>query len=439
MKYTTLFRSIAMATILCYCAVLAQAGQVITDEHRVWAKQRVEQEGKLVGPPTTTNSIAVLNFNNNSQQTELDPLQKGLALMLITDLAKVEQIQVVERVRMQALLDEMDLSPVAPEDDETIFRVGKLLATYYVTRGNIITEQADNLLINLSLLDVPFTSGIDLPPAAGTVETLIQMEKSLLFNIIQQMNIELTPGKRAELEEPMSSDTAALLDLFQGLDFSDKDQYAEAAEMYEQALVKDPDLKIAESGLQELNDMGLVAADEVPMLEEGPPPPEPEGGLSTTVKVGIGAAALAVAGVGAYYAFKEDDDPPPPPDPDTLNPPSVDSVDPSEGSTLNCSSGSVTFAFSEPMNRTGQVFISVNGATLDNFFNTKQSWDDQWNEENFTVSWNHPAATNQYCTAEPGADSGGMISITLSNFQDSSGSALSGKSRFSYRGRNFRQ
>src|SRR4051812_48202211 len=53
--------------------------------------------------------VTVLYFDNNSDRRELDVLRKGLADMLVTDLAAVEGLQVVEREKLQKLLDEMKL------------------------------------------------------------------------------------------------------------------------------------------------------------------------------------------------------------------------------------------------------------------------------------------------------------------------------------------
>ncbi len=435
LRNTAIIRLLTMSTILFYCAALAQAGQIITEEHRSWAKQIVEQEGQQVREATAPNSIAVLNLNNKSEQAQLNLLRKGLALMLITDLAKVEQIQVTERVRMQALLDEVGIGDSGPENDETTIRVGKLLGVHYSTSGNILADEANYFKIDLSVYEVLFKQIAGQPFVAGALDELYRLEKEILFQIIQLMNVDISPEKRAELEVPMSTDTDALLDFFQGIDYSDKGQYAEAAKMYNQALMKDPDLEMAASALQELKDVGLLAAsEEIPMLEEGPPPPEAEEGLSTAAKVGIGLAAVAAVGAGVYYYNDQDDDDEPPPDPDTLRAPSVESVDPTEGTTLNCLSGAVTFIFSESMLQVGKVYITANDSNLDHFFNIKESWDDQWDDVNFTVSWAHPLSTSQYCKDD---NTKVLINISLANFQDKTGNALNGKKRFQYNGKNF--
>ena len=69
----------------------------------VWFK--VDEERKRNGPPEKADpgikTLAVLYFENNSivDKETLDPLSKGLAEMLVTDLAKISGLQVVERER----------------------------------------------------------------------------------------------------------------------------------------------------------------------------------------------------------------------------------------------------------------------------------------------------------------------------------------------------
>jgi len=72
----------------------ARAGQVVTDEVRGWARRTLQEE-KALKTAEGRNTVAVLYFQNKTGQPDLNPLQKGFALMLITDLSKVSTLQVV--------------------------------------------------------------------------------------------------------------------------------------------------------------------------------------------------------------------------------------------------------------------------------------------------------------------------------------------------------
>ena len=77
---------------------LSWARLVVTDETRSWAKKVVAQEQglKTLSMP---NTVAIFDFNNKTELAKLDPLGKGVALMLTTDLCKVKHLQLVERAK----------------------------------------------------------------------------------------------------------------------------------------------------------------------------------------------------------------------------------------------------------------------------------------------------------------------------------------------------
>ena len=70
------------------------AGQVITEDARLWARKVLKEE-KTLQTVEGKNTLAVLYFQNMTGKMELDPLQKGLTLMLITDLSGVKDLQLL--------------------------------------------------------------------------------------------------------------------------------------------------------------------------------------------------------------------------------------------------------------------------------------------------------------------------------------------------------
>ena len=258
MQNSSFFRLLCTLVLCLYTTIATvQAGQVITSEDRTWAKQSLDQEAQL-GDIQDSRSIAILNYHNLTVQDQLNPLQKGLALMLITDLSKVESLVVVERIRMQALVDELELGTSGLVDIDTAPRIGRLLRAYHIVGGEFRSGSSQPLEITSTLINVPFETLTDLPPSTGSLDELYRLEKKVLFSIIENLKVEVTPEKKKELTEPLSLSSAALLALFMGIDFSDKGMYTEAADMYSQALAEDPNLKIAQDSLQELKDGALL-------------------------------------------------------------------------------------------------------------------------------------------------------------------------------------
>jgi len=384
------------------------AGQVVTKELSQWANQAIANEEALPAV-SSAKSIAVLYFQNLTTDPSYDPLQKGMSIMLTNDLSKIKDLKVVDRARLQALLEQIEV------DTETVPRIGRLLGARFLSSGDILKGTVTQLKVDPNLLDVLDKTTVSQPAAEGNLNDLIAIEKEILFEIVRLMDITLTPAQKVELEKPMSTSVPALMLFFKGVDASDNGKYSEAADLYKQALAKDPDLSMAKDAVKEIKALDLL-----PKAAEAAPKE-----LSPLLKwsaIGLGVAAV---GVGSYFAADaisgSDDDEPPPPPPDTSQP-MVTRTTPRAGSDVNCSSGFVEFHFSEAMNPSaGQV------TAVDSSWAVSTTY---WKDEVLTLimEW---VNDDEFCSAEY-PDDGGRITFQLTGFTDEKGNALSGEKRFTY-------
>lgn len=233
------------------------AGEVITEDAKLWAREVLKEE-KTLQAVEGRNTLAVLYFQNKTGQIELDPLQKGLTLMLITDLSGVKGLQLVERVRLQALIEETGLAVSGLVEPSTPSRIGKLLGAQWLVGGDIGVGQSAQLQIQSHLLEVLTQSILGRPMAKGQLSDLFSMEKELLFNIIRLLKIKVTPAEEEELRKPISTNINALIALFKGVDESDRGNYEKASELYKKALKEDPNIGVAKEALEELKNLGLI-------------------------------------------------------------------------------------------------------------------------------------------------------------------------------------
>ena len=104
--------------------------------------------GKTVKP-----TIAILYFDYGGKKTELEPLREGLAQMLITDLAELGEIRVVERARLNAVLEEQKLAASGKVDAATAARIGKLLGARELVVGSFF-DLAGALRIEARVVEV---------------------------------------------------------------------------------------------------------------------------------------------------------------------------------------------------------------------------------------------------------------------------------------------
>ena len=233
------------------------AGEVVTPERSEWAKRVIAGE-KSLKSISQSNTLAVLYFRNMSGSSMFDPFQKGIAIMLITDLSKLKKLQVVERVKLQAIMEELKLGMSGLTERGQGPRVGRLLGAAYILGGDLGQGRgSDHVTVNSELLKVMDQIRVGAFSEEGGLEQFFQIEKALLFRIIDLLKIELTPAEKKMLATPMSTSMKALIFYFRGVDQSDRHNFQEAGELYKKALKEDSSLFAAGDALQELQKLGL--------------------------------------------------------------------------------------------------------------------------------------------------------------------------------------
>ncbi|MDW7681367.1 MAG: CsgG/HfaB family protein, partial [bacterium] len=83
-------------------------------------------------------TIAILDFSNNClfDKDKYASLSPGLAEILITELNKIQSIQIVERQKINQLIQEMQLAQSGLVSEETGVQVGKLVGAKYLVFGS---------------------------------------------------------------------------------------------------------------------------------------------------------------------------------------------------------------------------------------------------------------------------------------------------------------
>jgi TolB-like protein len=297
MKIKRLFILIVFTLFSMVTFTVAWGGQVVTDEARSWAKQVFEQE-KSLKVTVAPNALAVLYFSNLTRQRDLDPLQKGIAIMLITDLSKVKSLTVVERIHLQALLEEMKLGETGLVNKDTAPSVGKLLGAHWLVGGNIQSAQANLLQVKSDILDVPTTQITEQPGAQGIMDELLRMEKDLVFEIVKSLEIEPSPQEEVELRKPITTNIKALLAFSRCIDESDRKNYQEAANFCQAALINDPSFTLAQQTLYELSSLGVAGATAAGATAAGTTPGATVAGVTAGVAAIVTPPAVLIGGSG---------------------------------------------------------------------------------------------------------------------------------------------
>jgi tetratricopeptide (TPR) repeat protein len=210
--------------------------RLISTQIKDEVKVALEKEQHIDVAAIPENTVAVLYFKNIGKSKELDPLQKGLAEMLITDLSKANELDVIERIRMQKLLEEMGLGMTGIVDQATAPRIGKLLGTSEIVNGSFLDLDMENIRIDAGITEARTAEFEKAEEVTGALEKFFQVEKILVFNIIDQMGISLTQEERDQILTIPTENMLAFLAFCRGLDYEDRGMFQEAIDEYQNAL-----------------------------------------------------------------------------------------------------------------------------------------------------------------------------------------------------------
>jgi TolB-like protein len=207
--------------------------------------------------------IAVLYFDYTGRDEALAVLAKGLAQMLISDLAAVDGACIVERERLQALLDEMKLSRGSHFDARTASRVGRLLGARYVVLGNYL-DLLGMLRINADLVDVETGVHAAGTSAVGKPEEFLALEQKLSAALAQAIATRLPapvdagppsalrPSGRAGAKPPARLPLKTAVQYAKALDAQDRGDRTAATAGLQAVVQEQPDFALATGELERL-------------------------------------------------------------------------------------------------------------------------------------------------------------------------------------------
>lgn len=156
--------------------------------------------------PAWAGAVAVLYFDNQGNP-DLEPLRVGLTQMIVTDLASDPKIEVVERTRIQDLLDELKLGHSGRVDPATSARIGQLVGAEYLVLGTYF-ELAGTLRIDARLVRVQTGEIVAAAGRSGATTDLLGMEKSIAASIAAALE-EHAPNPAAATPHEAPAERAA--------------------------------------------------------------------------------------------------------------------------------------------------------------------------------------------------------------------------------------
>ena len=171
------------------------------------------------------DTVCVLYFENNTGDTEYDVLGKGLADMFVTELSSVDDLELVERSRLDDLLGELELQRGEAFDPETVQELGKVAGARYAVTGSF-TRFEDTFRIDARMIEVENGKVVTASKVEGEKGDFFRLVSDLSGSFSEALGAHFDPDK-STLGEGVDVETA--LAYSKAIDLADQGQLSEAS------------------------------------------------------------------------------------------------------------------------------------------------------------------------------------------------------------------
>jgi TolB-like protein/Flp pilus assembly protein TadD len=206
-----------------------------------YAGSRSANEPLRPGPAAPAKSIAVLPFENLSDDKSATYFADGIQDEILTKLASVADLKVISRTSTAKYKSK-------PEDLKT---VSQQLGVANVLEGTV-QRAADKVRVNVQLIDARADSHLWAKSYDRDIKDVFAVESEVAQEIADSLQAKLSPAEATTLTKAPTADTAAY-DLFLKGEFELRlantslkpEAFDQAAAWYEQAIARDPKFALA--------------------------------------------------------------------------------------------------------------------------------------------------------------------------------------------------
>ena len=183
-------------------------------------------------------SIAVLPFENLSDEKQNAYFADGVQDEILTDLAKVADLKVISRTSVM---------PYKTGIARNLREIGKQLGVSHLLEGSV-QRSANHIRVNAQLIDARTDAHLWAQTYDRDLADVFAIQSEIAKTIADQLQAKILPREKSDIEKPPTKDVAAY-DLYvratEAIDAAPnsqngKEKFLEAVGLLEQATVRDP-------------------------------------------------------------------------------------------------------------------------------------------------------------------------------------------------------
>lgn len=187
----------------------------------------------LAGPtrPQAKKAVAVLQYENNTGDAQYDNLGRALSTMMMSDLSVVDEIQLVERDRIEDITKELQLQNSGYVDPATAQSLGQIVGAEYVVTGDFSTIDPE-MHLDTRIVRVATSEVVKTAQVTGQKNQLFDLQQQLADQFMDGLSVVLTEEDRARLREQQEAnridDLETMVAFSQALCLMDNGYYVDA-------------------------------------------------------------------------------------------------------------------------------------------------------------------------------------------------------------------
>jgi TolB-like protein len=208
---------------------------------KLYYESRKEFSGsyEIERPDPGMKTMAIIDFMNRSidKKTQYDPMEKGFADLMIHRLNNSTDLKVVERDRIQWILDEIKLQD--QYNMEGAVRMGKQLGVQTVLMGSFIVMK-NEIYLGARLVKVETSEILLSDEIRGDLDDFFELIDKLGVKIAENINVSLKPDEEETVSDYEGPSLDAIMAYSVGLSYLEKNDYKNAYSKFQEALNLDP-------------------------------------------------------------------------------------------------------------------------------------------------------------------------------------------------------
>ena len=237
-------RSRSWTAALIIVAVLAAAAGFYTSSHRSGLKAPPAASAPTPAAVVIPEkSIAVLPFENLSEEKQNEYFADGVQDEILTDLSKIADLKVISRTSVMQYKSGLA---------RNLRKIGEELGVAHVVEGSV-QRAANKIRVNAQLIDARNDAHLWAQTYDRDLADVFAIQSEIAKAIADQLQAKLSPNEKAAIEQPPTADITAF-DLYtrannvvlaNSFSVADRQNLRQAADLLNQALARDPSFFLA--------------------------------------------------------------------------------------------------------------------------------------------------------------------------------------------------